>query len=552
MHKKVFIYIVFLIIFIFSSKVFSQEFIAKNFKELPTDISARSNQVLDVNDEPCALVKIYTALNNLKISGNMGVEKVEIKDGVVWVYVPRGTRQLKISKDGMPMLPFTLPKGLEKSTVYSFTLITNQSLAISINTPGVDANVEINGLTFKTNRPIPDLEEGEYSIKITCLGYLSIYDTITIDIENNDYTYNLDRTKKAKLTISSLPNECEIFINDEYIGNTDFTGMFFADIFRITLKKKNYLIIDTVIEFNPKIQSDFNFVLNKNIAYAEFEVTPPEAFVYINGELVSEKKIELEAGVNHELIIKDEQYRTYIETFTIERNATTKKVITLAKQSGKVSLAIEPANAKVILVHEDGSTYKWKGNKTQELPIGSYKLNISNKGYNTRKTSLIISDNRTVNYERDLGVKSVVRARTGFYSALVPGLGQFHSQRNIAGAAFMTSTLGLASAAIYFNSQAKKLGDTYTQAQDAYKNETDAINIEASRAQVDNAWSDYEKAYKQRDQFVNAALTVYLINIIDAIIFSKYHSPDKKRNIDIGCFSNPYGSGVTLTYKFSQ
>ena len=116
MQRSLILLIAFILISSFS-QLFGQELSVKNFKENITDISARENQVLDVNGDPCALIKIYTGVKGLEIDGNRGVEKKDERSGVVWVWLPEGTRQLKISKERMPMLVYPLPMELKKSTV---------------------------------------------------------------------------------------------------------------------------------------------------------------------------------------------------------------------------------------------------------------------------------------------------------------------------------------------------------------------------------------------------------------------------------------------------
>lgn len=71
--------VIFALVLLFSllntTNIFAQKLIVSNYKHHPTDISAREYEVMDINDEPCALIKIYTGFKGLKVDGNRGVEK---------------------------------------------------------------------------------------------------------------------------------------------------------------------------------------------------------------------------------------------------------------------------------------------------------------------------------------------------------------------------------------------------------------------------------------------------------------------------------------------
>jgi len=81
----------------FVTNVLADEFVVKNFKLAPSDISARKYERLDINDEKCALIKIRTDIDGLSFDPRLGAEgNVEFKNGEYWLYVTSGEKVIKI------------------------------------------------------------------------------------------------------------------------------------------------------------------------------------------------------------------------------------------------------------------------------------------------------------------------------------------------------------------------------------------------------------------------------------------------------------------------
>lgn len=73
----------------------AQEFSVKSFSLLQSDLTALTQPRKDLNGEKCALVKVVLGLQGAKFEGNI-IGSVEYKTGEYWVYMPQGSRMLKI------------------------------------------------------------------------------------------------------------------------------------------------------------------------------------------------------------------------------------------------------------------------------------------------------------------------------------------------------------------------------------------------------------------------------------------------------------------------
>lgn len=92
------------ILLLFSISVYSQELHVKSFGIAESDLSAQTQPRKDLNDKNCALIKVGIGLQGVQFEGNV-VGNVVNKVGEYWVYIPRGSRMLKVKhSDYSPVL----------------------------------------------------------------------------------------------------------------------------------------------------------------------------------------------------------------------------------------------------------------------------------------------------------------------------------------------------------------------------------------------------------------------------------------------------------------
>lgn len=80
-----------------------EEVTVKTFKELISDLSARTNRRYDLNDEPCALVKVQYPKAGATFEGSI-VGSAEYKNGEYWVYISKGTKRIRIHLPEVPTI----------------------------------------------------------------------------------------------------------------------------------------------------------------------------------------------------------------------------------------------------------------------------------------------------------------------------------------------------------------------------------------------------------------------------------------------------------------
>lgn len=104
------------------ARMFSQEFSVASFQVLPNDVSAFINNVRDLNDEACALIKVE-APSDFAFSTPLGIVKRKDEVGEIWLYVPRGTKMLTLKHPQWGVIrDYKLGKPLESRMTYEMKL----------------------------------------------------------------------------------------------------------------------------------------------------------------------------------------------------------------------------------------------------------------------------------------------------------------------------------------------------------------------------------------------------------------------------------------------
>ncbi len=98
------------------------KFKVTGFRVLSNDVSAFITPVRDLNNEACALLKVV-ARQDFAFSSPLGIVKRKDEVGEIWLYLPKGTRQITIKHPRWGVLRnYRLPTALESHVAYEMTI----------------------------------------------------------------------------------------------------------------------------------------------------------------------------------------------------------------------------------------------------------------------------------------------------------------------------------------------------------------------------------------------------------------------------------------------
>ena len=104
----------------------AQEMEVKKFQETMSDLSARTNPRQDLNGDECALIKVQIASADVTFSGSV-MGDVKFKGNEYWVYMPAGSKRLKVVHPSYLPLEITFEDydvpTLKSKNTYVLTLI---------------------------------------------------------------------------------------------------------------------------------------------------------------------------------------------------------------------------------------------------------------------------------------------------------------------------------------------------------------------------------------------------------------------------------------------
>lgn len=132
------------LVLVYSSlAVWGQDFRVVSSGRVATDLSARTEKRLDLNGRECGLVKVNCILDGISFEGNV-VGEVGLRNGVYWVYLTSGSKELSILHPRVLPLHVSLREvegePVEAGVTYNLTLgIPDALYAAVIKDAGLDA-----------------------------------------------------------------------------------------------------------------------------------------------------------------------------------------------------------------------------------------------------------------------------------------------------------------------------------------------------------------------------------------------------------------------------
>lgn len=100
----------------------AQELRVSAFQRMDRDLLARTQERLDLNDVPCAIVRVSVAnAKDYTFEGNI-IGDIIYKPGEALVYMTQGTRNITIKSDAFGTLKYEFTQKLEKQVVYKLAL----------------------------------------------------------------------------------------------------------------------------------------------------------------------------------------------------------------------------------------------------------------------------------------------------------------------------------------------------------------------------------------------------------------------------------------------
>ncbi len=351
--------------------------------------------VKDANGDVAAGLIIETDLVGLAYDANLGMVKMNHSPGRDFLFLQYKEREVKILLSGYAPLQVILKNygiKLEQGRSWLIKLTADKKselIPISINTTPPGATIFIDGENKGQLKNIT-LKDGEHDLKIELDGYTTVNEKIIVNINSAYFEYKLTQIELIKTLIASTPKNAQIILDGSINGKTDKQLFLKSGKYKLNLVLSEYIGIDTLIEVKSGGLNSFKFNLIKNSGILLTELSPANAQISIDGKLADKSRNERLPG-KHEVAVTAEGFIRMTDTVLIVCGETLSRKYALLKNSGVLNIAVEPADAEIMI---DG---KIASKNRNELLPGLHTVSVIAEGYLRDADTIDIARGETVN-----------------------------------------------------------------------------------------------------------------------------------------------------------
>ena len=336
-------------------EICAQELTVKSFKLAENDISAQTQSRKDLNDRNCALVKVLFVGAISEVEGN--VVKPLMKHGnETWVYMPQGSRQLKLlTQSYLPAMVTFADYGVEKlesNRTYVLVLVKPSVQNEPVDAGGnfyalsvqpKDAKVTVDGILQESS------SDGEYSAmlpygthtyKVEAGGYISKSGSFSVS-SGDMAPINVSLVSALSTVSVTCPTPAvSLYVDKKSVGNVPWSGSLKEGMHLIEVKKNGYRSQQKTIQLSQQQKLDVSFgELVAILGNLSVNYKPFGADVYIDGKKLGQSPRVFNGLLvgNHQVEVRKDGYTTDKKSVTISEGQTMSISGTLASNTASSS-----------------------------------------------------------------------------------------------------------------------------------------------------------------------------------------------------------------------
>ena len=359
---------------------FAQKISVESFSLAATDISAQTQPRKDLNDEPCALVKIQFVGDILDVEGNV-IKPLVKKGNETWAYMTHGSQQMKVlTKDYLPIMVDFSNYGIsqvEKNKTYVLVLTKPVGGAEPVDAGGnfyalsvqpKNAVVTIDGVLQ------PSSSDGEYSAmlpygthtyKVEAGGYISKSGSFTVSSGDMTPISVSLLSAMASVSITCPTPAVSLYVDKKAVGNSPWSGSLKEGMHLLEARKSGYRSQQKTIQLAQQQKLDVTFgelvAIQGNLSV---NYKPFGADVYVDGKKLGQSPRVFNGLLvgNHQVEVRKDGYATDRKSVSISEGQTASITGTLASNA----VASSSSNT---LGYSSGSSSMASGSNTISISV---------------------------------------------------------------------------------------------------------------------------------------------------------------------------------------
>lgn len=325
--------ILLILIFSFVINLQGAQFRILSFLIDTEDLSAVRYGRTDVNNDACALIKVYTDLDNLRFDARLGIEGDIVKKvGEYWLYVSPREKRLKIYAPDFVLLEYDIPLNIESAKVYKLS-ITGMDISDSEITPEIvvfesdptGAELYIDG-KLKGFTPMDlALTEGYYHIMMRKPLYNP--STFECSVSSGSAVKYSKKLEKASVFVSVKINggeESRIYIDNMYMSEEFYDGELVVGEHLVRIESSSCESFEKILNVKSGEACIINSPCVSMLLEYEVSTEPSGVRVYCNGDYVGKSPLTVSYNKSKPMYLRFEakKYATKYVTIETDNNNT--------------------------------------------------------------------------------------------------------------------------------------------------------------------------------------------------------------------------------------
>ena len=333
----------------------SQKLQVESFKITESDISAQTQPRKDLNDRNCALVKVQFVGAISEVEGNV-VKPLVSHGNETWVYMPQGSRQLKLlTQRYLPVMVTFADYGVEKlesNRTYVLVLVKPNGQNDPIDAGGnfyaisvqpKDAKVTVDGVLQESS------SDGEYSAmlpygthtyKVEAGGYISKSGSFSVS-SGDMAPINVSLVSAlATVSVTCPTPAVSLYVDKKSVGNAPWSGSLKEGMHLVEAKKNGYRSQQKTIQLSQQQKLDVSFgELVAILGNLSVNYKPFGAEVYVDGKKLGQSPRVFNGLLvgNHQVEVRKDGYATDKKSVTISEGQTASISGTLSSNTASSS-----------------------------------------------------------------------------------------------------------------------------------------------------------------------------------------------------------------------
>ena len=341
----------FIFCLLISLGTFAQKLSVESFSLVATDISAQTQPRKDLNDAPCALVKVQFVGDILDVEGNV-IKPLVKKGNETWAYMTHGSQQMKVlTKDYLPIMVDFSNYGIsqvEKNKAYVLVLTKPVGGAEPVDAGGnfyvlsvqpKNAMLTIDGVLQ------PSSSDGEYSAmlpygthtyKVEAGGYISKSGSFSVSSGDMTPISVSLLSAMASVSITCPTPAVSLYVDKKAVGNSPWSGSLKEGMHLLEARKSGYRSQQKTIQLAQQQKLDVTFgelvAIQGNLSV---NYKPFGADVYVDGKKLGQSPRVFNGLLvgNHQVEVRKDGYATDRKTVAISEGQTASITGTLASNA---------------------------------------------------------------------------------------------------------------------------------------------------------------------------------------------------------------------------